>query len=447
MFYKIRCIFYLKLLILVFLCLPGNYADAANDSAYYAPELNVQIPGLVFTENPILIEGDYITIPFLATYIYAFFKYSVGIALIVAAIMLIYGGYLYLLSSTGVQVQNAKQKMTDAIVGMVIFLGAYVIIANINPNLLQFSGLSMLKVQQDLWGETYPDSSIEEMMGVSTGSGKASTLTSPTPMEGEDRGMNKGCVVNPVYKTAKAICNSVESCKCNSGGMPDFDSSIYPKLTDLANFNEISSKTPEEQIMQHGLYFPKEGGGAFLIPDAKNALIRAGEIAKKQGYFLYVPVTTRPVESHVQSWCQRMKTEGKTQGLTAPGSSAHNLGIAIDVNLGTLSDKKSPMTTLQVGKKGNKKYLVVDGKFANTLTVGGPLCGTQTNQVDGTVALGIENSRILQKILAEAGWRRTCSEMWHYNYSGVYSIDCTECAFPPTPVHSEMKKCEVKYKP
>ncbi len=452
MFIKLRFIFYFQILILVFLCFISFSVNAAEDDVYYAPELNVSIQGLDFTESPIIINGDYITIPFLATYIYAFFKYSVGIAVLVAAIMLIYGGYLYLLSSTGIQVQNAKQKMIDAIVGMVIFLGAYVIIANINPNLLNFSGLTMLKTEQKLWGEAYPDSSIEDILGDSTVSSQQSFQSSTADQvlsEGEDRGGNKGCVVNPKYKPARAICTTVESCKCATGEL-EYDTSVYPKLSDLANFNEISNLTPEEQIKQYGLYFPKEGGGAYLIPEAKNALIKAGEIAKAQGYFLYVPVTTRPVEAHLKEWCNRMTTGNKNSGgLTFPGASPHNLGLAIDVNLGGLSDKSYMLRTLKIKKGKKKEYLKIDDKFANLLTVGGPLCDKKTNvnQVDGTVSMGIENSKILQKILAEAGWRRMCSEMWHYNYSGVYSIDCTECAFPPTPPHSLMKNCDVKYKP
>ncbi|MDD5726181.1 MAG: pilin [Patescibacteria group bacterium] len=128
--------------------LPGTSASTAPQAGAPAikklivPKLNVAIPGLNFSSDFYEEEGV-LYVPFLGQYISAFFSYILGVALIATAIMLIWGGILYVYGATGLQVSDAKKKMTDAIVGLIIILGSYVILANINPNLTKPAGIKI----------------------------------------------------------------------------------------------------------------------------------------------------------------------------------------------------------------------------------------------------------------------------------------------------------------
>ncbi len=118
-----------------------------NSRKLVVPKLNVKIPGLVFaTESPVVkCEGTLkcISIPFLAQYIAAFFKILLGIGLVATALMIIYGGFLYVLGSTGLQVSDAKKKIVDALVGLAILIGAYLILMNINPQTISLKGIQI----------------------------------------------------------------------------------------------------------------------------------------------------------------------------------------------------------------------------------------------------------------------------------------------------------------
>jgi hypothetical protein len=108
--------------------------------------LNIHIPGTDFS-NPTVQQGM-LSIPYLGQYIQAFYKLLIGISLIAAAIMIIYGGFRYIMSATAPKIQTGKQIIIDALMGMAIVLGAYVILTNINPNLTQFGSLTLPFVEE-----------------------------------------------------------------------------------------------------------------------------------------------------------------------------------------------------------------------------------------------------------------------------------------------------------
>jgi len=64
------------------------------------------------------------------------FNGSIGILIIISALFFIWGSFKYLLSSVAKSIQNSKNIMIDSLVGLALGLGAYAILANVNPNLL-----------------------------------------------------------------------------------------------------------------------------------------------------------------------------------------------------------------------------------------------------------------------------------------------------------------------
>ena len=97
------------------------------------PVLGVDIPGVVFPDK-LEVKDNMIQIPYLAIYIIGLQKYLIGIGLIAAAIIIIYGGILYIVSATGAKVSDAKEKIKDGVLGLCIILGSTAILYNINPN-------------------------------------------------------------------------------------------------------------------------------------------------------------------------------------------------------------------------------------------------------------------------------------------------------------------------
>ncbi len=72
----------------------------------------------------------------LRNFIGLIFNGSIGILLIVSAIFFIWGSFKYLVSSVATSIQSSKSIMVDSLVGLALGLGAYAILANVNPNLL-----------------------------------------------------------------------------------------------------------------------------------------------------------------------------------------------------------------------------------------------------------------------------------------------------------------------
>ncbi|MFA6161227.1 MAG: pilin [Patescibacteria group bacterium] len=112
-------------------------------------KLNIDIPGLTFFA-PYRDENE-IIVPIFAQYVQAFQKLLIGISLIATAIMIMYGGFLYIISGTGAKVREGKKILTDAIIGLVITLGAVVILSNVNPNAASMNALHLTIINSDLF--------------------------------------------------------------------------------------------------------------------------------------------------------------------------------------------------------------------------------------------------------------------------------------------------------
>lgn len=76
----------------------------------------------------------------LGEYINTAYKYLASIVLVVAIVMVVYGGFIYLVGSAGISsIQRGKQIMKDAILGMVVVLAAYAILNTVNSNATRFT--------------------------------------------------------------------------------------------------------------------------------------------------------------------------------------------------------------------------------------------------------------------------------------------------------------------
>ena len=108
------------------------------------PELNVQIPGLKFGDIT-LDPSQKANVPYLAQYISAIYKYLVGASIIAAAIMITYGGFLYITGSSGLKIGEGKEYIQDALIGLFLVLAANTILYTITGK--AENQLQPLKVQ------------------------------------------------------------------------------------------------------------------------------------------------------------------------------------------------------------------------------------------------------------------------------------------------------------
>lgn len=109
------------------------------------PVLGVEIPGFSFT--PATEENGIISVPYLGQYVNALYRYLTAIVLTVAIVMVVYGGFQYLLAATPLGVKNGKKTITDALIGMGLVLGAYVILNTVNPSLLSLRALEFERIE------------------------------------------------------------------------------------------------------------------------------------------------------------------------------------------------------------------------------------------------------------------------------------------------------------
>lgn len=109
-------------------------------------KLNVKIPGIdeLAAKYPIICNEEEVgkggascKIPWIAIYIYAVYNYLLGIGGFLAAIALMIGGVLWLISAGNAsRVSQAKSWITGSLTGLLILLTSYVLLYEINPNLL-----------------------------------------------------------------------------------------------------------------------------------------------------------------------------------------------------------------------------------------------------------------------------------------------------------------------
>lgn len=105
---------------------------------------NVPIPGL-FDEK-----GGYpIDESLLVKYLSAFYVYFIGVVGILAVVMVMYGGYHYIVSlGNPTRMNQGKEIISSAIIGLVLALTSFLLLSTINPALVDFKGLMPVPISQ-----------------------------------------------------------------------------------------------------------------------------------------------------------------------------------------------------------------------------------------------------------------------------------------------------------
>ncbi len=84
----------------------------------------------------------------LPDYIARAYRYGISIVVVIATIMVVYGGFLYLISPVAGTISKGKEIIKDALAGMVIALGAFLILNTVNPALVQLKMPTLPKISR-----------------------------------------------------------------------------------------------------------------------------------------------------------------------------------------------------------------------------------------------------------------------------------------------------------
>ncbi len=171
-------------LLLFFGLVLSPLALAEDSSSVEAPELQVAIGDSVVKLDTISCTETSCSIDWISEYVAAIYKYGVGVAAILAVVMIMIGGFVWL-TSAGVpeRIGKAKDFIISALSGLLLALFSFIILQTVNPELVSLGALNVQSVQEidpHTYEPTYSESS-----GTGT-TGTGSTGTVPQVEEASD---------------------------------------------------------------------------------------------------------------------------------------------------------------------------------------------------------------------------------------------------------------------
>jgi hypothetical protein len=128
-------------------------AAPAINSLIFTPQVQIPNSGISANTNVGSYENGVMSSDLLAKYIKAFYNYGMSIAGILAAIVLMGGGLLWLTSAgNDSKIAQAKELIAGSITGAVILFSSWIILNTINPDLLNMKIIKTQVAQPVLLG-------------------------------------------------------------------------------------------------------------------------------------------------------------------------------------------------------------------------------------------------------------------------------------------------------
>ena len=189
------------------------------------PNPSVPIPGVTFSDARQQDDGT-IEIPYLAEYIGGIYRLSVGLGAILAAIMIVYGGFRYMLAASLPEVKDGKTIIQDAVVGLVVLLSSFLILKTINPKLVEVAPIRIQRIQSTPPSDdsVYDSISMESDPDASAAEGGTTTSGANVSGQGPARFCRQTLAANPRPNNSTvwcSACNPSISCGTRIIGGPD----------------------------------------------------------------------------------------------------------------------------------------------------------------------------------------------------------------------------------
>ena len=235
----------------------------------------------------------YLDSPFLTDYIAQVYKYAVTVTTVLSTVVIIFAGVLWLTSGgNAAQIDNAKKLIARALTGLLLAVGSYTILWTINPQLVEFGSLKILRVSE---------------VNITEVSEEDDNVT----YTGEIAGLQ------PSWNAQSFDCNQRETYL--PAGVVD-PKSLYTFTT-----------------------CPNEGaiikGGKFIVKkEMGDALCRVAGYLYLRDYQLSIGSSYRTFDKQVDNWCEKgakkyPDVNERKKFNAVPGYSNHGHGVAVDVRL------------------------------------------------------------------------------------------------------------------
>ncbi len=284
---KIKIILYLplallfiaNLFILPFMVSP---AQAVNDTM---PKLQIPIPNITPFTGPLCTgEGDQKICEFnwIGQYISSIYKYAIGIVGILAAVVLMIGGVMWIVAGgNATMIGEAKLWIGASLTGLIIALCSYVILYQVNPELVNFKSLKLgiVKPLEDLTNK-YASASCPNSDEKSSGFEALVTGYCKPSLETYNSnktnflcsvGLNCSCPSSTGRSTEASCCNSQNYCwkPCN-----DFDpnNAQYCDATASGGTPEVGQVAADWSCFAKGSTVNIKGLGLFTVTDKGSAI-------------------------------------------------------------------------------------------------------------------------------------------------------------------------------
>jgi hypothetical protein len=129
---------------------PPAYAQTSNQQLN--PIFSVPIPNLTLENVTVNTTTGIIDIPWIGDYVNGIYKYATAVAVILAIVMLMIGGFQYLTSGGNkTRVDAGKKRITDATIGLLLVFCAFILLSVINPSLVVYPALQIQTVKRIDW--------------------------------------------------------------------------------------------------------------------------------------------------------------------------------------------------------------------------------------------------------------------------------------------------------
>jgi hypothetical protein len=223
---------------------PSATASTQSEYPVIVPKLSINIPTISMPDFTNVIQKDgFVYIPFISVYLVGAYKMGIGIAAILAVIMIMAGGLIWIAAGGDAgKIGQAKTMISGAVIGLVLTVGSYVALQTVNPNLVNFTALKIPVVSTktiDVIEDYAPEvdnGAVSGGINVSTPSQYDAIFNKYAPCAGvapevlkavaqAESGLNAGAVnksgYTGLFQTKAANCPAVVSSYCSDLTNPD----------------------------------------------------------------------------------------------------------------------------------------------------------------------------------------------------------------------------------
>jgi hypothetical protein len=152
------------------------------------PILNVDV-GAVF--SPPIVDGAYVETSFLAVYLNAIYKLAMVVCTVLAVVMIMVAGLQYTLARGNPKaITQAKDRMKNAIIGLVLVMSAYTLAYLVDPATTNFASLKIQYVDRIELPDPPPEDMDQSMGSSSEYTGGTTTLSGTNLIPSTAKGAN-----------------------------------------------------------------------------------------------------------------------------------------------------------------------------------------------------------------------------------------------------------------